>query len=169
MSATAEEVRLCECGCGRAIRKDSRLDRIYALEQCRTRVMDRRASRRERAHRRQVDVRGRQCRWCQAFDHETRWSQNNAECAACNRSRHRIPCPSCGGPAAARAARCASCEAPGWLTAVILLDEGSERERTIYRASRRGWVSIDSKDYAVTEGEPLVVTLPTEVWVRVRR
>lgn len=52
---------------------------------------------------------------------------------------------------------------------VILLDKGSDRERTIYRPMEKsGWVYV-LKHRKVKPGVPLVITLKTADWVRTRR
>jgi hypothetical protein len=170
---SAEGRRMCECNCGRALPRGVRADCRYASDACRARANSRTAARRarERARnlRRQKETHGRACRYCGAADDETCWSKNESECAACNKARERFPCSRCQGPATARAARCYGCERPAWMEPVILLDAASDRERTVYRAKHLGRVEVAGWVFKVTEGEPLVVTLPTEVWVRVRR
>lgn len=114
------------------------------------------------------DVRGRSCRWCKLEDHETAWSRTSNECAACNRARHRGQCK-CGAPRTAAGACAVPCEPPSWLEPVILLDAGGERERVVYRAKHGDWIEVAGRAFKVSEGEPLVVTLPTDIWLKVKR
>lgn len=117
-------------------------------------------------------TRGRTCRWCQATDAETHWSSKADQCAACEVARRRRKCPTCDGPRAVR--YCIRCGAPSYLVPVVLLDKGSDRERTVYRgastrrdgsSSRR--ITIASRQILVTD-DPLVIELPTERWLRTR-
>lgn len=122
-------------------------------------------------------TRGRVCRWCQATDAEVLWTGRRDECAACERARGRASCKRCQGPRATghTSNHCPRCDGPpAWLSPVVVLDASSDRERTIYRAPhgvRRGIprVSVAGAFHPLPEdGSPLVVELPTSVWLRTR-
>jgi hypothetical protein len=152
LNSSAPE-RMCECGCGLPIPPGCRVTRRFATKTCYVRAHRRRehvkADKARRDAERVSAVRGRVCATCQATDAEVPWSKCNDACSACHRTRFRR----------ARGKR---------LIDVIVLDEATDREKTFKRDATSGWVSVAGQLIKVVE-EPLVVSLPTEVWVRVRR
>lgn len=161
----------CGCGCGAAV-KGRRT--VYASDRCKWRAVGRRhrAARDARVAALRAAVLDRECRWCEATDAETPWSTRFDQCDACRLARQRSKCATCGGPKATghNANHCPRCDAPpSWLAAVVVVDESSDRERTIYRAADGRRVSVASRFYLLPrDGSPLVLTLPTPVWVRTR-
>lgn len=64
---------------------------------------------------------------------------------------------------------CWTCRPPAGQTLVILLDAGSDREHHIYRSLHGRCVPLGKRLYPVPEdGAPLVIELPTSVWVGTR-
>lgn len=161
----------CPCGCGKPVPiSKGRRKRLYAERGCGCRVARRRrADGREGRYRsrNRVATLGRVCKHCQATDAEVAWSRNLAECEACSRARYRLACPKCGAPVARW---CVACDKrPPEVVEVILVEDGpAERERIVWRQRMRGWVSVKNEHRRVT-GSQIVVALPTEQWLQLRR
>ena len=120
--------------------------------------------------------RHRWCQWCTAKDGEKAFFQRHT-CGSCARMRCRDKCASCDGPR--MRGRCSRCDPPpqlppskgeGWVE-IILLDDSSDEERTIYRAptSHRseGVVSFQFLGVRRREEEPVVLSIPREQFIRV--
>lgn len=165
----------CACGCGAKFQTtDPRKKYVDARHRSRARSRSEagKASDRRRWARLQART-DLVCRWCQAKSTEVTWSKNVNACAACARARLRVACPKCGAPVTHRVARgwCVSCDPkPEGFVEVILLDEGSDRERTVWRkpTGKRGWVSVAYVMRPI-DSDPMVLTLPTNQWLRTRR
>jgi hypothetical protein len=156
-------VNVCACGCGREVEPSSGpRPRLYASVACRNKracaSYDARHNRASRRLRDRLDVRGRVCRWCEAADHV---------CGACERQTQRPGgrCGSCRGPRARWG--CPRCHRPAGLVTVVVLDAGSDRERTVYRTPKDGAVSVGGRLLRPHE-DLVVVSFPTEKWVEVR-
>ena len=166
----------CACGCGTTFQTtDPRKKYVDARHKDRAggRSEAGKAGRRRRLAKIQART-DLTCVWCQAKSTEVTWSKNVNACAACARARLRVACPKCGAPVTHHVARgwCVSCDPkPEGFVEVILLDAGSDRERTVWRrpcGKRRQWVSVaDHHRHAKTD--PVVLTLPTDQWLRTRR
>lgn len=164
----------CACGCKTKFQTtDPR--RKYFDERHKRRAQYRSATDKAQRKRRLARIQARTdltCEWCQAKSTETKWSKSLRECLPCNRARARCACPECGAPVSLRVARsrCVRCDPkPKGFVEVILLDAGSDRERTVWRLGNVGqWITISRQATKVTS-DPLVVTLPTAKWIRTRR
>lgn len=171
--------RACLCGCGALVPPPKRKGRPkrFFNQRCAERAFQRTPACRKvkRAAKRRYfrEVLGRSCKWCQARDDEVPFDGVSV-CAACRRSCERQACPKCGGPRNQRPFYC-PCSPPSYMEPVILLDEGSDRERTIYRtllrerSTYKAWVSVANAYHRYEPGTPLVLTLPTKAWLRTKR
>ena len=115
-----------------------------------------------------------QCKYCLVFAHEATFYRREM-CASCEARRRRYGEHRCGS-LLMRDGTCIRCDpVPDGMVEVIVLDAASERERTVRRRRFGGksgnFVSILDRQYTtrdLDEDEPLVVSLPTEQWVKVR-
>lgn len=175
-----EGPRLCACGCGEPCPAPKRLNRPrrFVNRNHAERVNQRKhqVKRNATKSKRRFANLGRVCRYCQARDDECTFYGPD-RCDPCYRAAvpDRSPCPKCGGPRRQKPFYCA-CSPPAYLVPVIVLDKGSDRERTIYRnpqgdgvRSKNRRVSVANKHYILPRDGVLVITLPSEVWVRTRR
>jgi len=160
---------LCACGCGLEVppkKGRSGGPRIYAAKRCAQRAYRKVTPERFRMRNRRFRTTptGRVCKWCQATDSEADFD-SASECVTCFRLRGRRACKTCSGPAALWG--CGTCSTPTGLVKVRLLDAESDRERVVYRAKIRNTNHIVVP--APDEGEELLITMPTPLWVRTRR
>lgn len=170
-----ERTVVCGCGCKTKFKATDPRQKYFDHRHKNRAAYKRPLYRGQRARRRKrMKARpGLVCRWCEATNAEVAWSATTSECSACARARQRCSCPKCSRPVTNYTGRswCVDCDRiPAGYAEVILLDAGSNRERTVWRKvfDEGQWVSVAYRKIRL-KADPLVLTLPTAQWVRVRR
>lgn len=98
-------------------------------------------------------------------------------CEPCTRAVARRKCPKCEGPARSNGGSwwhkcCCDQKCPRGYVPVILVNDVDNREREVWRGPPKGDVlTFDGCPYEFTlhaPDDPIVITLPTTVWARIR-
>jgi len=111
----------------------------------------------------------RVCQWCTATEKEKGFKYGLKDCCdSCSRKRTRNKCVRCDGPRMKD--RCSRCDLPPrGKVEVILLDDSSEYERTVYRTpSSRDIdeVTIQIGGVFLQVTEPVVISLSRAEFIR---
>lgn len=116
-----------------------------------------------------IKPRGRQCKDCLAWDHETSFTRGTS-CDACYKQAERNKrCERCGSILRNRdhsTPDCYACNLPPYLIE-ILWQCTDGRMRRLWRKIRKGMVSLASKDHRV-DSNPMTIKAEPSVWVPVR-
>lgn len=149
---------------------------FYCSNECRVanatrRWRTRRVGRIQKSYRTQQRVpRNRHCDYCDAYDTEVLFYRGD-RCAACEKGIERYG--TCDGGnkhvLVVRSIRgCVHCDMPHDALKILLVEQGGlERERYVFRAVNEGCVLV-AREHRVINGLPMVVTLPTELYVKTR-
>lgn len=115
------------------------------------------------------ETRGRVCKYCQAYDDEAPFHPHvESTCGACSRAWYRNgACMGCGKLLYCHE-DCLFCRPPVSKLRVYLVERGPRgRERSVFRAVNQGRVKVGDKLYVINK-LPLVITVPTKVFVKAR-
>ncbi|RME07367.1 MAG: hypothetical protein D6812_00275 [Deltaproteobacteria bacterium] len=113
------------------------------------------------------------CLFCQARSDEVPWDKNTTRCKVCARAILRVGiCEHCGrikNSDPDRGPTCFHCRLPDHKVRVFLTESAPPRRtRVVWRGIKEGRIDIGGAKFVVKK-IPLEVTLPTPLWLRVRR